>query len=254
MDVKLPPWELDSTNQPLVKEKVRAIASELFSRIATGRYPYATRIATEREFAEEFDASRTTIRQALEFLESYDVVARRAGSGTFVTYRRRGGGSPLTIGMGTASGNLDIRSIAERASPFELGVACSILEPEIVRLATISMSSRDMSNLRELLEQIEQVVTDADQFARLEKDFLMTIAEGTHNRLLIGMYKIIDEVRRQPQWCAIKQQTLSPGRILDNKKRLLSLFKALEMRDIESAVAFMKLHIASMQDDMIYSP
>jgi DNA-binding FadR family transcriptional regulator len=250
MDVKLPPWELDSTNQPLVKEKVRAIASELFSRIATGRYPYATRIATERELAEEFDDSRATIRQALEFLESYDVVARHAGSGTFVTYRRRGVGSPL----GTASGNLDIRSIAERASPFELGVACSILEPEIVRLATISMSSRDMSNLRELLEQIERVVTDADQFARLEKDFLMTIAEGTHNRLLIGMYKIIDEVRRQPQWCAIKQQTLSPGRILDNKKRLLSLFKALEMRDIESAVAFMKLHIASMQEDMIYSP
>lgn len=250
MDVKieLPPWELDSTNHPLVKEKVRAIASELFSRIAAGRYLYATRIATERELAEEFDASRTTIRQGLEFLERYDVVARRAGSGTFVTYRR------LDSEIGTAAGNLDIRSIAEQASPFELGVACSIIEPEVVRLATISMSSRDLSNLRELLERIERVVTDADQFARLEKDFLMTIAEGTHNPLLIGMYKILDEVRRQPQWCAIKQQTLSPGRILDNKKRLISLFKALEMRDIESAVAFMKLHIASMQEDMIYSP
>ncbi len=249
-----PPWEVDPANHPLVNGRVRAIASELFSRISTGRYLYATRIATERELAEDFDASRTTIRQALEFLASYDVVARRAGSGTFVTYRKQNNRNALSNGSLPAVGSLDTRAIAELASPFEMNVACSILEPEIVRLATLYMSSRDMTNLRETLEKIELVVTDADQFASLEKLFLMTIAEGTHNPLLIGMYKILDEVRRQPQWCAIKKQTLTPERIRDNKKRLRSLFNALENRDIESAVAYMKLHISNMQEDMIYSP
>ena len=254
MDVNLefPPWDTDPNNHPLVRDKVKAIASELFSRVVTGRYPYATRIETERELAEEFDASRTTVRQALEFLERYKVVARRAGSGTFVTHQKRGSAREPENILIHSPGSLDIRSIAEQTSPFELSVACSILEPEIVRLATISMSSRDMIRLRELLEQIDRVVTDADQFARLEKEFLMTIAEGTRNPLIIGMYKIVQEVRKLPQWCATKQQTLTPERIRDNKKRLLSLYASLENRDIESAVAFMKLHIASMQEDMIY--
>lgn len=248
----LPPWETDSTNHPLVKERVLAIATELFRRIDTHRYVFATRIEPERELAEEFNESRATVRQALDFLETYGVVARRPNSGTFVTYRRPKSEIPTLAGAG--SGMLDIRTVAETASPFEMNVACSILEPEMVRLATLYMSARDMTKLRGLLEQLEVIVVDADRFAHLEKEFLMTIAEGTHNPLLVAMYKIITEVRRQPHWCSPKIKALSPDRIRENQNRFRSLYKALENRDVESAVEFMKLVISAMQEDMIYSP
>ncbi|MGD9668937.1 MAG: FadR/GntR family transcriptional regulator [Hyphomicrobiaceae bacterium] len=245
----LAPWQLDTRNHPLVKERVMEIANEIFHRIATGRYPFATRIPTERELADEFQETRTPIRQALDFLENYGVLTRRVGSGTFVTYRKPNS-TPLAPRQ-PAPGSIDVPAIAESASPFELNIACSILEPEIVRLATLNMSSRDIGRLRGLLEDMERIVTDADQFAMLEKKFLMTIAEGTHNPLLVGMYTIIDEVRRQPQWCAIKRQSLSPDRIRDNQKRFRSLFNALEIRDAESAVTLMKIHIANMQEALV---
>jgi len=123
-----------------------------------------------------------------------------------------------------------------------------------VRLATLYMSVRDLNDLRGLLNEIEAIVAGAEKFALLEKQFLMKIAEGTHNRLLITMYRIVGEVRCQPHWLATRVQSLSPQRISESQKRLRSLYEALESRDIEGAAEFMKLIIANNQEDLMYSP
>lgn len=252
IDAFVPPWESDPTNHPLVKEKVKTTAKQLFAQIASGHYSYGTRIEAERDLAEKCGVTRTTLRQALEFLESYGVVARRPNSGTYVTYREAEAETRQEDKL--TSNLLDIAAIAETASPFEMSVVCSILEPEMIRLAALYMSVRDLAKLRKLLDDIQKIVTDAEQFAHLEKKFLMTIAEGTRNPLFITMYRIINEVRRQPHWCTTRIQTLSPERILESQKKLKSLYNALESRDIESAVEFMKLLIADAQEEMIYAP
>ena len=58
--------------------------------IATG-YEYAVRrlekLPAERQLAEAFGTSRTTVRMALDHLENERLVTRRVGSGTFVNYR-----------------------------------------------------------------------------------------------------------------------------------------------------------------------
>jgi len=246
------PWEADTSNHPLVKTTVKSVARAIFSRIASGDYPFGTRIATERELATEFAVTRTVVRQALEFLEAYKVIARRPNSGTFVTYQTPGAADPDR--EQAPSQLLDISAIAETASPFEMGIMCSILEPEMVRLASLYMSARDLAKLRTQLEEIERIVADAETFADLEKRFLMTIAEGTYNRLFITMYGIVTEVRRQPHWRATRIKNLSPERIVENQKKLRSLYDALEGRDIESAVEFMKLLISGVQEEMIYTP
>jgi len=173
-----------------------------------------------------------------------------------VVYRSPRPGSEASAGENSADVSsadaLDVKAIVETASPFEMSVVCSLIEPEMARLATLYMSVRDLVNLRKLLEEIDVIVTDAEQFAHLEKRFLMQVAEGTHNRLLITMYRIICEVRKQPHWCATRIQTLSPVRIRESQKKLRSIYEALESRDIEAAVEFMKLLVASNQEDLMY--
>ncbi|MEI9899543.1 MAG: FCD domain-containing protein [Hyphomicrobium sp.] len=85
-----------------------------------------------------------------------------------------------------------------------MNVAESILEPEIVRLATIYMSVRDLTKLGQQLNQLESIVTDAGEFADLEKQFMMTICEGTHNSLILAIYRIMHEVR--PAAAVVGQQ------------------------------------------------
>ena len=247
----LPPLELSRDNHPLIKERVKAAADTLFHQIASGHYSYGTRLASERDLAKEFSLSRAAIRQVIDFLEIYAVVKRQPNSGTFVNYVPPKNG--FSVG-GTKAGEghlMDIGAIAETASPLEMNILCSIIEPEMVRIAALYMSVRDLANLRSVFDEIEKIVTDAELFAHLEKKFLMTIAEGTHNRLLITVYRIVTEVRRQPHWCATRVKSLTPERISDTQNRLKSLYTALENHDIESAVEFMKLVIAGAQDDLL---
>lgn len=247
---ELPPWEKDVARHPLVKQPVKTVASRIFERIVAGDFSYGTRIPAERELVRQFSESRTTVRQALDFLQVYGVVSRRPGLGTFVAYRqlaRPARDEPATQGV------INITAIAETVSPFELNVAVSILEPEIVRLATIYMSIRDLANLRALLEQLHEIVTDADRFAHLEREFMMTISKGTHNSAIITMYRVLHEIRQQPQWCAGRKRTLTPDRIREAQRALHSLYTALERRDVDNAVECMRLYIAGTQEDMIYA-
>lgn len=249
--VPTPPWERDGAKPVFAKEKVKQAARRIFEQIAEDKHSYGSRLDAERDLAEQLDVSRALIRQALDFLEEHEVVARKPNSGTFVIYKPPPSGLPP---LDSPVEVLDIRSMVESASPFEMNVACSLLEPEIVRLATLYMSVRDLMHLKGLLEAIEKIVTDAEQFALLENEFFMTIAQATQNRLLITMYRIVFEVRRQQYWLSMRVQLLSPQRIRDSQQQLRSLYGALENRDIEGAVEFMKLIIASNQEALLYSP
>ncbi|MGD9510947.1 MAG: FadR/GntR family transcriptional regulator [Geminicoccaceae bacterium] len=245
-----PPWADDLVRHPLVTPQAKDIATRIFGRIASGTYTFGTRIPAERELAAEFQETRATIRQALEFLATFDVVARRAGSGTFVMYRKppaeaRGDGH-------VPAGDVTILQLAETASPFAMNVAESILEPEMVRLATLYMSTRDLSALGRQLAVVETIVTESDRFASLEDDFMMMIAQGTHNSLVAAMYAMLYSVRRQPQWVASRRQVLTPSKIRDSQMLLRSLHDALVRRDVETAVELAKLHVASTHEDMLY--
>ncbi len=137
-DFEVPPWIDDVSRHPLVTPRVKEIATRLFARLASGEFPFGTRIPAERDLAEVFGDSRATIRQALEFLSVYDIVSRRPGSGTFVSSQRK----PAINGNGSAqrpSSHLDVDHLAETASPFAMNIAGSILAPEMTRLATIYM-------------------------------------------------------------------------------------------------------------------
>jgi DNA-binding FadR family transcriptional regulator len=245
------PWEQDGADPPFAKDKVQAAARRIFERIVSGEYSFGSRLNAERSLADELRMTRTAIRQTLEFLETYGVVVRRPNGGTYVVYKTAPPQTPVSPQPADAQ---DIKGIVESASPFEMNVVCSLLEPEMARLATLYMSVRDLNDLRSLLDKIEKIVADAAKFAFLEKQFLMKIAEGTHNRLLITMYRIVGEVRCQPHWLATRVQSLSPQRISDSQKRFRSLYEALESRDIEGAAEFMKLIIANNQEDLMYSP
>lgn len=249
-----PPWEQDTHNHPLIKGRVKVAASEIFNQILAGQYSYGTRLSAERELANELKVSRLVIRQAIDFLETYDVVKRRPNSGTFVTYRASPQRPEARSSMHAQSSYVaDVNSIIKSASPFEMNVMCSILEPEMVRLAALYMSVRDLEDLHAILEEIEGIVTDAELFAEKEKLFMTAIAEGTHNRLMITIYRIITMVRRQPQWCMTRVQALTPERIAECQARFRSIYQALANRDIESAVEFMKLIIVGYQDDLLSS-
>lgn len=246
-----PPWAMPAAEPVFLKEKIKSAAQSLFEQIAAGAYSYGARLPAERQLAEELSLTRDAIRQVIEFLESYDVVKRRANSGTFVTYRPNPSAAKEIAERASGHGLLDVHAIVDNASPFELTIVRSIIEPELVRLAAMYMSASDLRRLSQLIERMQALVTEAPAFADLERAYMNTLAAGTRNPILIAMYNVIDAVKGQAEWQRNRIQSLTPSRILDSKNKLQSLHEALVARDIETSVEFMKLIVADENDAMI---
>ena len=245
------PWDQgDQVTYP-VSKAVKLLATQLFDRISKDDYPFGTRLPAERQLAEEFAVSRNTVRQALEFLESHEVVSRRAGSGSFVIFRDPNSISSAERLVSNATAGLKLDEISENTSPLELNIVRSIVEPEMVRLAVINMRARDIGRLKDCLAALQAVKTSVEDFSKWDRQFHLEIARGTHNPLLIGIYELIDHIRRHAQWSITQEKTLSPKRIRDYQSKHRAIYEAIEARDIESAVEFTKLHMTEVQRDLM---
>lgn len=214
---------------------VQIVVETLFARIKAEEYPIDTRLPSERTLASELGVARNTVREALDVLESQDVILRRAGSGSFVTYRSKEPGRDET------------GSVADDTSPLDHLVVRGILEPEMARLAVLNMTPRMITALSETLSKIEAIQTEVDQFIALEEQLFMQIAEGTGNPLLASCYKLSIDTYRQSFRTKLRRRNLTPKRIQDYQKRYNTLFNAIASRDVASAVEFIKLHLVQEQ-------
>ena len=225
------------TEPPLstIGATVQIVIDTLFARIKAEEYPTDTRLPSERTLAAELGVARNTVREALDVLEAQNAIRRRPGSGSFVTYRSS------TPAPGAEP------TLADDTSPLDHLVVRGILEPEMVRLAVVNMTPRQINALAETLSKIEAIQTDVDGFIELEEQIYMQIAEGTGNPLLASCYRLTIETYRQSFRTKLRRRALTPKRIQDYQKRYNTLFNAISSRDVGSAVEFIKLHLVEEQ-------
>lgn len=203
------------------------ITAQLRQAILEGAYGHGEKLPAERQLAEAFGASRTTVRIALGQLEEERLVLRRVGSGTFVNHKSRD----------------DTETIAELTSPIELIEVRLGVEPHMVRLAVLNATARDLDRLQDSVERMESGSTDPESFTRLDEQFHLMIAECTHNPLMVWIYREINDVRCHAQWAAMKDKVLTPERIAEYNRQHRNLFETIRSRDVEGAVAIVTDHL-----------
>ena len=164
-----------------------AIAMRLKRAIHDGRYPYETKLPSERDLAEFFAASRGTVRAALRQLEDMGLLARRVGSGTFVVYKPAAERSDLPEFVD--------EDIVERTSPLELIESRIAIEPHMVKLAVLNATARDLEKMREVVEELETCDDDSERFSRGDEAFHLCLAAASHNKLINWLYEQLNEVR-----------------------------------------------------------
>ena len=212
-----------------------AIAAQLRRAILDGAYDYGDRLPAERDLAEHFRASRSTVREALRQLEEMRLVSRRIGSGTFVVHNP--GFSESTI--------------VEMTSPLELVEVRIAFEPHMVRLAVLNATARELDQLAEALERLEDCGGDREEFSREDEGFHLALAECTRNPMMVWLYRQINNVRGHRQWAAMKETILSPQRIAEYNRQHRDLYEALKSRDIDGAVQIITSHLDKARRDLL---
>jgi DNA-binding FadR family transcriptional regulator len=203
------------------------ITAQLRQAIMEGGYAHGEKLPAERQLASAFGASRTTIRTALDQLEVERLVNRRVGSGTFVNFRAQG----------------DAEDIAEETSPLELIEVRLGIEPNMVRLAVMNATARDIERLAAVMGRMEQTSTDTESFTLWDEEFHQAIADATRNPLMVWVYRQINTVRTHRQWNAMKDKVLTPERIAEYNAQHAALYEAIRTRDIDAAVAIVTNHL-----------
>ena len=224
----------DAPRMPAVRGAV-GIAAYLRQAIVDGAYLRGERLPAERRLAAALSSSRTTVREALRLLERDNLIARRVGSGTYVTFV-----------PGAAEDD-----VAEITSPLELIEVRLAVEPHMTRLATISATAKDIESMGKVLVRLETSGADANHFTTWDRQFHQLLAEATHNPLMASLYRQISRVRGHAQWNAMKDKVLTAERIAGYNRQHRELYEALCSRDADAAGRAITKHLRTARRDLL---
>jgi len=214
-----------------------SIARELERAITGGTYAHGQQLPTERQLAQTFKVSRTTVRKALALLEDQRLVQRRPGSGTYVSYQA------------VASQH----DIAEKTSPLELIEVRAAIEPQIARLAVLHASAVDLELLQGLVSELQSAeqASDAERYGSADEQFHLAIAAATSNPLLVWLYEQINVVRTHAMWAEMRQKIITKENMRIYNKQHLTVVRAIQRRDAAAAAETMVQHMEKARNDLI---
>lgn len=158
-------------------------AARLIEMIQERSYRPGDKLPTEMELAADLDVGRNTLREALRLLISRNIVTVRQGAGTFVSEKTGVADDPLGFGMREDKDRLTRELLQIRV----------ILEPPIAGLAAQNAEPEEIDRLREILTELEQLIREKKDYARLDSEFHAQIAACTHNEVMSDLVPVITE-------------------------------------------------------------
>lgn len=213
------------------------VVTHLRAYLAQAKLPEDGRLPPERELAGALGVSRAELRKALEVLEAEGQLWRHVGKGTFI------GGRPLDTFA-------DISALARRSNPAEVMRARLTIEPELARTAAFMATPADISEMRACLTRSRQVETWR-QYEGWDTRLHRTIAEATHNSLLLGLFDTLNAVRRAVTWGRLRTVPVKPApdhHSFDEHERIV---EAIEIRDMVGAAAAMRSHLQTVERKLL---
>jgi GntR family transcriptional repressor for pyruvate dehydrogenase complex len=225
---------------PIQSVKVfERVAEQIEKRILDGELRVGDRLPTERELAEQFQVSRTAVREAMKILAQKGLVDMRPGRGTIVVDGAR-------AAMENSIGLLMKMKSGEVGSSDNLVEVRAILETEIAALAAARATEKEIVAMREAIRVMDESLTDADAFIVADNNFHEALAQATQNALILtllnSIVNLLSEQRKQ-----IFMVDGGPQRGQMHHRRIL---ECVIRRDPASARAAMGAHLLQVREDV----
>jgi DNA-binding FadR family transcriptional regulator len=187
-------------------------------------------LPTERDLADRFQTSRRLVRQSLDQLETEGLVWRKQGSGTYA-------GQPSD-----PTGDLAAR-IAGETDPIQVMEARLCIEPDLAAFCALRMTDDEISQLRLLASQ--QVDADAKTIELWDGAVHRLIAQCARNRPLLTAFAMLDSIRSNPDWVAVRAQARSRASMAVSQNEHDLLIAAIATRNPDAARQAMHDHLTT---------
>jgi DNA-binding FadR family transcriptional regulator len=210
---------------------------QLQAYLAQHDLPKGGRLPPERELCETLGVSRGDLRKALDVLDKDGHIWRHVGKGTFV-------------GSGPIEETIGISEIAGQTSPADVMRARLIIEPEIAREAALHARLADIEAMRQSLVQTREAQTWR-QYENFDNLLHRQIAEASRNTVLLGLFDVLNAVRRAVVWGRLRADSARPPADHHSFADHERIVDAIAERDLAGAAAAMRLHLQQVAQRLI---
>lgn len=211
----------------------------ILASLRSGRWRVGDRLPTERALSEQFGLSRGSVRKVLQELRELGAISQTVGSGTYVTEQ-----APAVL---QAMGGDDP---VHQTSPAELMEARLALEPAILEMVVANATPADFERMRHCCEQAEAAAT-LEEFEYWDGLLHEVIAGAARNSFVASVFRLMNQVRSQSEWGALKRRSVTPERRLHYQAEHRQLVEAIRDRDLAQARAVATEHLLGVRRNML---
>lgn len=212
-----------------INERAALVRKLLMELIRSGELPETGQLPTERALADRLDISRRHIRAALDALEQEGLVWRQQGKGTFI-------GQPSD-----PMGDLAAKLTGE-TNALEVMEARLCIEPELAAMCAQRMQPEEVVRLRRLAQR-QFEAGDAQATELWDASLHRLIAQCARNRPLLTAYALLDKIRSNAEWVAIRASIRSQASLQVSHSEHMAIVDAIALGNAEVARQAMRDHL-----------
>ena len=214
------------------------IVGQVQALIQDGLLKPGDRLPSERELAERFQVSRSSLREAIRALELQGLVVSRPGAGTFVSTESVE--TILSIIEGSINGSSEYL-----ADIFEVR---HLLEPQIAALAAERATRDDIQSMARSLEEQAEQIDRGETGVEGDMAFHFAMARATHNETLVRVMSTIADIVHQSRDQSL-QNPGRPQRSLASHRRILEM---ITRGEAEAARPAMEHHLSDVEPPSVH--
>jgi len=209
------------------------IVRQIKGMIAEGRLKSGDQLPPERDLAEKFLVSRTSVREALRALESVGLIEIRPGEGTFVR----------EISVDALVEPLALVLLSQRAMIEELFEARRLLEPVIAGLAAQRATKDEVQEMERILEAQAKEIGSGNTGLAQDAAFHAAIGTAAHNRAITRIVHAVMDLLGQSR----EESISTPGRPTRSHEDHQRILAAIRSGDVAAAERAMLDHVVAVE-------
>jgi len=234
----LPTSTVSATAKPefevIRRNKVYEEVARRLEQLIADRMKPGDMLPPERELAENFGVSRSSIRDAIRRLELVGMVEPRQGSGTVVReVSTEQLVNPLTSVL-----------VQKRKFVVELLDVRKMLEPPLAARAASHAAPSDVAEMDDILRRQQEKLQRGDAAIEEDNEFHYTIALASGNSVVLKVLDVLMDLLRETRERALQVEG-RPQKSIAGHRRILS---AIRRHDAVAAELAMRRHLEEVSE------
>ena len=215
------------------------VFSQIHQLIREGRFKARDQLPSERELAETFKVSRTSVREALRALETRGLIVSRTGMGNFVA----------DLPVDSLVGPLAKMLIDEKEALADVFEMRKLIEPHIAALAAERATETDIAQLKRIVAKQTEAVSRGETGVDADAELHLCISRATQNqalqKLVSGLMEMLSRSREESL-----QTTERRNASIETHRKIVG---AIEKHDLIEARNEMLRHIEEVEASVLPS-